>query len=101
MNPTELHQKIVAMAKANPPSDRVPHAFERRIMARLTAPLPVDDLVLWGRVLWRAAAPCVGLMLALALALLALPRDSDTGENLSQDLENTVLSSVNQPGDAW
>ena len=43
----------------------------------------------------------LGLMLALALALLALPRDGDPGENLSQDLENTILSSVNQPGDAW
>ncbi|MBI5773866.1 MAG: hypothetical protein HZA89_09010 [Verrucomicrobia bacterium] len=99
MNPTELHNKIVALAKANPPSARVPYAFEKRIMARLAVPLPADSLVLWGRALWRAAAPCVGLMLALAILAAALPREADPAENLSQDLENTVFFAVNQPGD--
>jgi len=99
MNPTELHNKIVALAKASPPSDRVPYAFEKRIMAHLTASLPVDNLALWGRALWRAAAPCVGLMLALALLAAALPHENDTTENLSVDLENTVFFAVNQLGD--
>ena len=99
MNPTELHKTIVAIAKANPPGDRVPYAFEKRIMARLTAPLPVDSLVLWGRALWRAAAPCVGIVIALGILVAVLKPVGDPTESLSQDLENTVLFAVNQPGE--
>ena len=37
MNLAELERKLIAAARANPPSDRVPYAFEKRIMARLAA----------------------------------------------------------------
>ena len=38
MNLAELERKLIAAARANPPSDRVPYAFEKRIMARLAEP---------------------------------------------------------------
>src|ERR1035441_10170892 len=59
MNVTQLERKLIAAARANPPSDRVPYAFEKRIMAHLAAQPVVDDWALWARALLRAAAPCV------------------------------------------
>ncbi len=65
MNLAELERKLIAAARANPPSDRVPYAFEKRILARLPARPLADGWELWGRALWRAAAPCVAIMLLL------------------------------------
>ena len=39
--------------------------LRKRIMARLAARPLADDWELWGRALWRAAAPCVAIMLLL------------------------------------
>ena len=39
----DLEKKLIAVARANPPSDRVPPTFEKRIMA-LIAGRPVQDL---------------------------------------------------------
>jgi anti-sigma-K factor RskA len=98
MNITELHKKLIAAARAQPPSDRVPYAFEKRIMAHLNAPLPVDQWALWGRALWRAAAPCVAVAAVLAICAVILP---ESGPSLSQDLENTVYSQVDHISDGW
>jgi hypothetical protein len=86
----DLHSKLVAVARANPPSDQVPYAFEKRIMAHLRAPLPVDQWALWARALWRAAAPCVAVMVVMGVVtFVAAPaREVST---FSQELENTVM----------
>jgi hypothetical protein len=96
MNLVELQQKLLAAARSNPPSERVPYAFEKRIMARLTAlPLP-DGWALWSRALWRAAAPCVAVMLLLGAWSLFTPPASPPANDLSQDLENTLLAAADQ-----
>jgi hypothetical protein len=104
MNHAELEKKLVATARANPPSDVVPYAFEKRIMAHLAArPLP-DGWELWGRALWRAAAPCVAIMLLLGAWSLFTPQASAPATDLSQALEQTLLAAVDQeqPADsAW
>ena len=35
MNLAELETKLIAAARCHPPGDRVPYAFEQRVMARL------------------------------------------------------------------
>ena len=65
MNLDDLQKKLVAAARANPPSDRVPFAFEKRITALLKSQPKADPLSLWARALWRAAAPCAAIMLVL------------------------------------
>ncbi len=96
MNLAELEQKLVAAARANPPSDWVPYAFEKRIMARLAARPVVDDWALWARALWRAAAPCAAIMLLLgAWSFFAPPRNAPAND-LSQQLEQTLLAAVDQ-----
>ena len=101
MNLAELERKLMAAARANPPSDRVPYAFEKRIMARLAARPVSDGWELWGRALWRAAAPCVAIMLLLGAWSLFTPQASVPATDLSQDLEQTLLAAVDQDQPAY
>ena len=99
MNLFELHRKLIAAARASLPSDRVPYAFEKRIMAQLKSCPVLDGWALWACALWRAAAPCVVIMLLLG-AFTYFDRSAPTtsGNDLSQDFENTVLAAVYQDG---
>ena len=65
MNPAELQKKLIAAARANPPGDGVPYAFEKRVMALLAARTAADNPVLWVRGLWRAAVSCLAIALML------------------------------------
>jgi len=100
----ELRQKLIAAARANPPNDHVPLAFEKRIMARLPARLVLDEWALWSRALWRAAASCVAIMLLFSAWTFLASNGSAPANDLSQDFENTLLAAVEQeqPSDsAW
>lgn len=100
MNITELQKKLVTAARADQPTDRVPYAFEKRIMAHIKGlkSLPVmDGWAFWGKWMWRAAAPCVALTLVLGVWSFY------TTEAIGNDvtLENTVLAAVdNSSADA-
>jgi hypothetical protein len=96
MNLAELERKLIAAARANPQSERVPYAFEKRIMASLAARPIADDWALWARALWRAAAPCVAIMLLLGAWSFFDPQGSTPAGDLSQELENTLLAAVDQ-----
>jgi hypothetical protein len=102
MDVSELHKKLIAAARADRPGDTVPYAFERRIMARLGSVSATDPAAEWARALWRAAAPCVGVMLVLGAWVFLAPSDPSalTGD-LSQEFENTVLAAVTQTDSAW
>ena len=65
MNLEPLRQKLLSAARANPTDDRVPYAFEKRVMAHLAAKPALDLSALWARAMWRAAAPCVAVSLLL------------------------------------
>ena len=104
MNLADLERKLIAAARAHPPSDRVPYAFEKRILARLAARPLADGWELWGRALWRAAAPCVAIMLLLSAWSFLAPTSATSANDLAQDFENTLLAAVDQepPADsAW
>ena len=92
MNLAELQKKLLAVARVQAPSDRVPLAFEKRISARLALGPSFDQWSLWAHGLWRAAAPCFGIMtLLVAWSFFATPTNSPA-DDLSQELENTVLA---------
>jgi hypothetical protein len=104
MNFAELERKLIAAARANPPSERVPYAFEKRILARLAARPVEDGWALWARALWRAAAPCVAIMLLLGAWSFFASRSNTSANDVTQDLEKTLLAAVDQdqPSDsAW
>ena len=102
MNVEELQRKLIAAARANPPSDRVPFAFEKRIMARIADKPRLDEWALWSRALWRAAAPCFGIMVLLSAWSFFVPATPPPTNDLSQDFENTLVAAVaqDQPADS-
>ncbi len=95
MNLGELQRKLLAAARSHPPGEQVPYAFEKRVMARLRS-APVPDLwEQWAGALWRAAAPCVAIMVLLSAWSFFAPA-SPPASDLSQDLENTILAAADQ-----
>jgi anti-sigma-K factor RskA len=96
MNPAELHKKLIAAARLQAPDDRVPYAFEKRIMAQLAARNGADQWVVWTSGLWRAAGACVAVAIVFGAVALLTPTPPDNGNDLSQDFENTLLASVDQ-----
>jgi hypothetical protein len=104
MNLDELQQNLLAAARTKAPDDRVPLAFAKRIMARLSTRPVLDEWALWSRALWRAAAPCVAIMLLLSAWSFLAPHGAASANDLAQDFENTLLAAVDleQPADsAW
>ena len=97
LNLTELNRKLIAAARSNTPSDKVPYAFEKRILSRLQQPVKLDNWALWSQALWRAAAPCVAVMLLFSAWAAFAPVTHGSrppGTDLSQDLENTLLAAT-------
>ncbi len=99
MNLAELQKKLTAAARLQPPDDRVPYAFEKRIMALLAERAEASRQMFWARGLWRAAVSCVVLAVICGAVTLFVPEVADGGNDLSQDLENTLLASAD-PGEA-
>lgn len=93
MNIDELQRKLITAARSHPPSDRVPYAFEKRIMERLRKPAQADHWSVWGQALWRAAAPCVAIMLLFTAWTVLSPSAAPTDGDIGQELENTVMAS--------
>jgi len=101
MNLAGLEQKLIAAARANPPGDSVPYAFENRIMARLADRPAVDLTALWARALWRAAASCVALAVLLGAWFFLSPPGASQSTSLTQQFENTMLAAADQEADTY
>src|ERR1700679_3565214 len=100
MNIEGLRKKLLAAARANRLDDRVPYAFEKRILARLSG-RPVNDR--WGEgalPLWRGAAACVVVMTTFGGISVFNAHNAAVAGNrndeLSPDLEQTMLAGVDQ-----
>jgi len=97
MNIADLQQQLIAVARKQDPDERVPYAFEKRIMALIAERKAVAGRILWARGLWRAAVTCVALAVVCGAVSFFTPSAADNSNDLSQDLENTLLASVDQP----
>jgi hypothetical protein len=101
MNVERLRERLLAAARAHPPAEAVPYAFEKRVMARLRE-LPAGDAwAYWSTALWRAAAPCVAVMLLLGIWTAATSRANGSLESHATDLERTVLAPLDYVGESW
>jgi hypothetical protein len=96
MNIAELQRKLTAAGRLQTPDDRVPYAFEKRIMALIAERAAVSRHMLLARGLWRAAVSCVALAVICGAISFFTPSASDNSNDLSQDFENTLLASVDQ-----
>jgi len=102
MNLTALEKKLIAAARVSQPVDRVPYAFEKRIMARLAEAGPLDALSLWGRALWRAAIPCVAVALFLGIWSTWQGAEVSRNADFPKEFETAVLLAADQSQDsAW
>jgi hypothetical protein len=95
MNVNELQKKLIAAARANKPDDRVPYAFEKRIMALIPAVPQTNASALWVRGLWQAAVSCAAIAVLCGTWSFFSPA-ARVGDDLSQNLETTLLASVDQ-----
>lgn len=96
MNLGALQNKLTAAARLTPPDDRVPYAFEKRIMALIAERTATAQRNLWLRGLWQAAVSCVAVAVVCGTISVFAPATNDNGNDLSQDFENTLLASVDQ-----
>ncbi len=96
MNLDALQKKLLAAARFHCPGEHVPYAFEKRIMARLTAVAPFDAWTLWGRALWRAAVSCLAIMLLSSAWTVWFAWRGNVNGDFSQDLESAVFAMADQ-----
>lgn len=101
MNTTELQKKLIAAARSTAPDDRVPYAFEKRIMARLAAVRPPDAWTLWGNALWRAAISCVAVTLLTSTWMFWSGHRANTLGDFSEELETAVLVAADSADENW
>lgn len=100
MNLEELRQKLMRAARLAEPDDRVPYAFEKRIMAQIYALSPCDPVQIWEMGLWRAVIPCLTLAIGLLLWTMVLSPGSDA-VTLPSVLESAVLAPYDKLGENW
>lgn len=101
MNLNDLERRVFAVARATPPSEAVPYAFEKRIMARLSGRVAPDPWSVWNRVFWRATAPCLGLMLLAGVWSWQAETDPGVPEVLAAELESVVCAPLHSLEDSW
>jgi hypothetical protein len=101
MNVGNLENKLLNAAKQNPPDDKVPYAFEKRIMANLK-PSPVRNLWFsYGKSLWRGAFSCMAITVLCGIWSFSNLKKSET-ETLAQDFEGAVYATIDQHiEDSW
>lgn len=98
MNLDTLQNKLIAAARRDTPSERVPYAFEKRIMARLVKGPHIDLLGAWSTALWRAAVSCVAIML-LSSAWSLWSNHQHSKAEFSQEFERAVFASAGPADD--
>jgi hypothetical protein len=101
VNLGELHKKLMAAARANPPSEAVPYAFEKRVMARLGASRPADIWTLWSHALGRAAIACVALTLLSGVWTVWASYQERSAAEFSEEFETAVFVAADQTDEAW
>jgi hypothetical protein len=101
MNLAELQTKLMAAARTDVPGDQVPYAFEKRVTALIASRAAPGNSVSWVSGLWRAAVSCLAVTLLLGAWAAFNPAASvATTDDLPQNLENTLLASVDQSDQA-
>lgn len=93
MNADKLQQKLVEAARTTVVSDQVPHAFEKRIMARLKDAVSVDPWAVWSRSLWRSALACLAVAAVVGVwGFRPVPQPEPA--DLAAQLESSIYASA-------
>ncbi len=93
MNLDPLGKKLIAAARKNSPADTVPYAFEKRIMARVTAARPVaDEWAQWARSLWLGAFACMVITIGIYNWSAPFDDELELAMDFSESIEQTLLA---------
>lgn len=94
MKIAELQDKLVAAARSEKPCDKVPFAFEKRVMARIAELPAIEQATEWASALWRSATACLVVAVLSAAWVLVEPAANTGTLDFSDQLENAVLVAV-------
>ncbi len=105
MNYDQLQKSLLQAARQDVPSEQVPLAFERRIMARL-ATVPKDLLTEWTVAFWRLALPSLAVAGVACVINFStpttLPDDGSVTEFAAAELDSLVVpSGMEVPSESW
>lgn len=97
----QIIEKLLSTARKDQPSDRVPYAFEKRIMAQIAdLPSAAEDLwATWSRLLWRAVAPCAAVAVLTAMAWFSVSPAQPDRAMLDPELEEIVAMAIELPAE--
>ena len=91
-------RQITNAARCLVEDQRVPYAFEQRIMAHLRSAKVADLWSAWSGTMWRAAFSC--LLISALTGAAVMVADPSRAELFASDLERTVLAPVDVD-DSW
>jgi hypothetical protein len=102
MNLPDLNRRLLQAARHDRPSEQVPYAFEKRVMARLTSgSARVDPWTALLRPLWCGAAACAVITLMLHLGLHPFQPDPVDECAFSNGVEETLLAPAGELDLSW
>lgn len=99
----QLQTTLLQAARNDLPSERVPYAFEKRIMSLLPAAVPADGLAEWTAAFWRAAVSSLGVALVVGAVNVSIPspESGDAMEIATADMESVPAISAESPSEVW
>ncbi|MCP5518295.1 MAG: hypothetical protein H7A45_13655 [Verrucomicrobiales bacterium] len=101
MDIAKLQAKLLAAARHEPADDRVPYAFEQRIMARIRRRGSLDRWGVWARWMWQAAVPCLGLTVVLCALAFSTRPQSASRPPLSEQFETAFYAALDTSEGSW
>jgi hypothetical protein len=98
----DILERLLAETRGIPANDRVPYAFEKRIMAHIKeAPAAVANIAdvwsAWAQSLWKAVVPCLAVLVLVAVWMKA-PTDG-TGATTPQGNAAPAIANFEAPGE--
>jgi hypothetical protein len=102
-NRSDHYDRLMRAAQKLPENDQTPYGFEKRIMAHIASCGHTDGITLWTLGLWKAALPCVAIMLLTTTwASLANPNEnSRPDDSLATELQLTMTQPLEALEESW
>ena len=111
---TMADERFLRFARNIPENQHTPYKFEKRIMALVLNWKTENPFTVWSRVLWRAVAPCIGIMVLTALisfnqdapitdsqSWLSMDNPEENFEIDTTDFETVMLASFDDLEYTW
>ncbi|MDB6052954.1 MAG: hypothetical protein JWN25_477 [Verrucomicrobiales bacterium] len=90
---------LLKAERSRVPSQDVPYAFEKRVMAHIASCPALESITDYMSVLWKAAGSCACVMVLAFVVSFGFQSDDSLG---NRDLESTVFASMSQHiEDSW